>query len=243
MSADTNSLRKDLEPLQLLFKLFQPPQHVARPDFALHLSGASVIPSLTSQTYTLHSLGLLGYLTGQSALVGRPPVTALHHDIHDGNCWPFAGSQGQLGIVLASPTHIDSDTITIDHVAAAAAVNKRTSTSKYMELWDLVEGEDNVSKLEAWRAVAQPGEDEPVQPAMLPKFPEYIQIASFQYDIHLTNNIQTFPIDAGIRSLGIDFGVVVLMVKSNWGRDEYTCLYRVRVHGEAIDIPVLPEVE
>ncbi|KAJ7247454.1 hypothetical protein C8J57DRAFT_1673692 [Mycena rebaudengoi] len=54
------------------------------------------------------------------------------------------------------------------------------------------------------------------EPTHLPKHPEYIRITSFWYDIRFPNNIQTFPIDPEIRSLGIDFGVVVLMIKSNW---------------------------
>lgn len=104
----------------------------------------------------------------------------------------------------------------------------------------MVEGQENVGKLEAWRAVTQPPEDEPLRPAMLPEFPEYIRIASFQYDIHSPDNIQNFPIDAEIRRLGIDFGLVALMVNSNWGMDKYTCLYRVRVHGQMIDAPAIP---
>ncbi|KAJ7881496.1 UNC-like C-terminal-domain-containing protein, partial [Mycena olivaceomarginata] len=181
-----------------------------RPDFALYSSGGSVIPSLTSQTYMLRppiQHRLFGYLTGSGVSPGRPPVTALHHDIHDGHCWPFAGSQGQLGIVLASPIYID--TITINHVAAAVAVSRRTSAPRDMELWAMVEGQDNIGKLKAWRA----------------------------YDIHSPDNIQTFPIDAEIRSLGINFGLVVLMVKNNWGMDKYTCLYRVQVHGQRMDTP------
>ncbi|KAJ7122470.1 UNC-like C-terminal-domain-containing protein, partial [Mycena epipterygia] len=179
-------------------------------DFALHSSGASVIPSLTSPTFTLRQSTLhhriFSYFTGNVVLAGRPPVTALHYDIHDGHCWPFAGSQGQLGIVLAAPIYIED--ITIDHVASAVAVSRRKSAPRDMEVWALVEGQDN--------------------------FPEYIRIASFQYDIHSSNNIQTFPIDAEIRSLSIDFNVVVLMVKGNWGMDEYTCLYRIRVHGQTM---------
>jgi hypothetical protein len=236
VSAELNSLKKELE----VIKAFQPPRHVARPDFALYSSGASVIPSLTSQTYTLRppiQHRLFGYLTGSGVSPGRPPVTALHHDIHDGHCWPFAGSQGQLGIMLASPIYID--TITIDHVAAAVAVSRRTSAPRDMELWAMVEGQDNIGKLKAWRAVAQPREDEPPRPAMLPEFPEYIRIASLQYDIHSPDNIQTFPINAEIRSLGIDFGLVMLMVKNNWGIDKYTYLYRVREHGQRIDTLIL----
>ncbi|KAJ7505028.1 SUN domain-containing protein, partial [Mycena galericulata] len=148
----------------------------------------------------------------------RPPVTALHYDTHDGHCWPFAGSQGQLGIVLSAPVYIED--ITIDHVAAAVAVSRRTSAPRDMEVWAMVEGQDN----------------------MLSKFPEYIRIASFQYDIHSPNSIQTFPVDGEIRGLGIDFGVIVLMVKSNRGMGGYTCLYRVRVHGQRIDASASPQV-
>jgi SUN domain-containing protein 1/2 len=105
-----------------------------------------------------------------------------------------------------------------------------------MEVWAMVEGQDNVAKLEAWRAEMPQGrEHELPRPKMLPKSPEYIRIASFQYDIHSPNNVQTFPVDGEIRTLGIDFGVVVLVIKSNWGMDEYTCLYRIRVHGQTMD--------
>ncbi|KAJ7321339.1 UNC-like C-terminal-domain-containing protein [Mycena albidolilacea] len=181
-------------------------RHVARPDFALRSTGASVIPSLTSPTYTLRPSTLpgkiLGYFTGIWVLDGCSPVTALDHDIHDGHCWPFGGSYGQLGIVLGSLVYIDA--ITIDHVAAAVAVGKRTSAPKDMEVWAMVEGQDNV----------------------------FIRIATLQYS---PNHIQTFPVDTEIRNLGIDFGVVMLIVKSNWGMGEYTCLYRIRVHGQRMD--------
>lgn len=237
-SSELHSLRTNLEALQLLVKVLQPRLDVSRPDFALHSSGASVIPSLTSRTYTLRPSTLFGRFTGIGVLTGRPPVTALHYDIHDGHCWPFAGSQGQLAIVLAAPIYIED--ITIDHVAAAVAVNRRTSAPRDMELWAMVEGQDNVAKLEAWRAeMTQRREHESARPKMLPKFPEYIRIASFQYNISSANNIQTFPIDAEIGSLGIDFGVVVLIVKSNWGMDGYTCLYRIRVHGQMMDVPAI----
>ncbi|KAF8144156.1 hypothetical protein K438DRAFT_1632348, partial [Mycena galopus ATCC 62051] len=161
------------------------------------------------------------------------PVTALDHDIHDGHCWPFAGSYGQLGIVLGNLVYIDA--ITIDHVAAAVAVSRRTSAPKDMEVWAMVEGRDNVAKLEAWRAEMTQGAHEPERPKMLPKFPEFIRIASLQYDMYSPNNIQTFPVNAEIRNLRIDFGVVVLVVTSNWGMAEYTCLYRIRVHGQRMD--------
>ncbi|KAJ7935737.1 UNC-like C-terminal-domain-containing protein, partial [Mycena leptocephala] len=196
-------------------------------DFALSSTGASVIPSLTSVTYTRPSTlagRIVASLTGKGTVAGRSPFTALHYDIHDGHCWPFAGSQGQLGIVLSNLVYIEA--ITIEHVAATVAVGRRTSAPQDMEVWALVEGQDNITKLRAWCAeLAQQG-----RPARL-GLSEYIRIASLRYDIHSPNNIQTFPVDAEIRDIGIDFGLVVLVVKNNWGMEEYTCLYRIRVHG------------
>ncbi|KAJ7104067.1 hypothetical protein B0H15DRAFT_808309 [Mycena belliarum] len=217
--------------------------NIARQDFALHSSGGLVIPSLTSPTYEVRPSSLrgkfVGYVTGNGFFVGRPPVTAIHYDIHDGHCWPFAGTQGQLGVVLSQPVYIDD--ITIDHVAAEVAVNDRTSAPRDMEAWAMVEGRDNLAKLREWRADkarrrenGESVEDEPVRPKSLPKSMEYIRIASFQYDLDTPNNIQTFPVDEEIKALRIDFGIVVLMVKSNWGMDAFTCLYRMRVHGQRL---------
>ncbi|KAJ3852030.1 hypothetical protein EV368DRAFT_65237 [Lentinula lateritia] len=75
-------------------------------------------------------------------------------------------------------------------------------------------------------------------PSTLPKSPMYIRLASFTYDIHSPSHIQTFPVlpylskYGKLGEAGVDFGVVALVVRSNWGMEEYTCLYRVRVHGE-----------
>ncbi|KAJ7678470.1 hypothetical protein B0H14DRAFT_3536436 [Mycena olivaceomarginata] len=253
-----NSLRSDVEVFKLLVEALQPQLHVSRPDFASHSSGASVLPSLTSDTYMLHpssmSGKLWGFFTCSGYISGRPPVTALHYDIHNGHCWPFAGSYSQLGIVLGALIYIEA--ITIDHVAAAVAVNGQRSAPRDMEVWGLIEGHDNIAKVDAWRAQEghEPGHPEIPpgsflyprtrtlipRPEVLLEHPEYIRITSFQYDIHSPTNVQTFPVDAEIKGLGIDFSVAVLMVKSNWGMWDYTCLYRVRVHGRIMEAPGLP---
>jgi SUN domain-containing protein 1/2 len=234
---------------------------LARPDFALHSGGAQVIPSLTSPTYEIWPVGaanqIIGIVTGSGHAVGRPPVTALHHDINNGHCWPFAGTQGQLGVKLAWPALISE--VTIDHVARDVAFDMR-SAPREMELWGLVEGKDNLGKLNTWLAEKQarrekavaageairPEDEDWVYPRGLPKSLQYARIASFTYDIHSPANIQTYPAAQDLCDLGVDFGLVVLFVKNNWGRDEFTCLYRLRVHGErvgAIPLPYDPESE
>jgi SUN domain-containing protein 1/2 len=238
---------------------------LAKPDFALHSGGARIIPSLTSPTFEIRPRGLgsqmIGLVTGNGYAIGRPPITALHHEMQNGHCWPFAGGEGQLGVALASPIFMEE--VTIDHVAKSIAFDMR-SAPRQMEVWGLVEGKDNIARVRAWKEdqaarkeAKQPtldGEDEFTTydhdgsdgsngyevdyPKTLPKYPEYIRLSNFTYNIHSSSNVQTFPVMPEIRELGIDFGIVVLRVLNNWGRDDFTCLYRFRVHGQRIgEIP------
>jgi SUN domain-containing protein 1/2 len=229
---------------------------LSKPDFALHSGGARIIPSLTSPTFEIRPQGLgsqmIGLITGNGYAIGRPPITALHHEMQNGHCWPFAGGEGQLGVVLASPIFMEE--VTIDHVAKSIAFDMR-SAPRRMEVWGLVEGKDNIARVRAWkedlaarkeaRQSKLGGEDSSTTydkdgsdyevvdyPKTLPKYPEYIRLANFTYNIHSPNNVQTFPVMPEIQELGVDFGIVVLRVLSNWGRDDFTCLYRFRVHGQ-----------
>ncbi|KAG2035202.1 hypothetical protein BDR03DRAFT_962926 [Suillus americanus] len=220
---------------------------VSRPDFALHSGGARPIPHLTSGTLELRPSTLrgqiLGLITGHGYEVGRSPITALHQDLHSGNCWPMAGSYGQLGVMLAFPAIISD--ITIDHVAKEVAFDLSTAP-KHMEVWGQVEGEDNLVKVAAWRAeqaarreaakeaseAVSEADLEDDYPATLPSDVSFIRLASFTYDIHAPSNIQTFPVRQEVRDLSLDFGIVALVINDNWGKDGYTCLYRFRVHGE-----------
>lgn len=219
---------------------------IARPDFAMYSSGGSIVPSLTSLTYEVKPHGMtsqiLGMFTGQGNAVGRPPVTILHHENRNGHCWPFPGSQGHVGVMLAYPVKVSD--FTIDHVSKEVATDMR-SAPRHMEVWGWVEGVDNTAKFKAWnehrddaRAQAdllgEEYEEEEV-PKFLPRGTPFMRLASFTYNAHSSNEIQTFPVDQHIRDLDMDFGIVVLLVKSNWGREEFTCLYRFRAHGERAD--------
>ncbi|KAK7463515.1 DNA replication factor C complex subunit Rfc1 [Stygiomarasmius scandens] len=226
---------------------------LARPDFAQYSGGARVVPSLTSPTFELRPPNLrsqlVGMLTGGGYQIGRPPVTALHHDLHNGNCWPMVGTEGNLGVALATPAYIES--VSIDHVPSEASFDMR-SAPRHMEVWGMIEGRDNVAKFkqllqdkEARREEArQNGEEVPPEedyPKDLPK--NYMRIASFTYNIHSPQYVQTFPILPEVKELGIDFGIVVLRIMDNWGRDEFTCLYRFRVHGQQMGEIPLPYPE
>jgi SUN domain-containing protein 1/2 len=208
---------------------------IAKADFALHSGGAVVIPSLTSDTHEIRPQGVrqhvIGYLTGHGYALGRPPITALHHETHIGHCWPFKGDQGQLGVTLSRIVRVEE--ISIDHVARDIAWDM-TSAPREMEVWGLVEGTSNLAKAAALDAArTEAGEEIPTQPRSLPHSARYVRIAQFEYDAEAPNAVQTFPVDEEVRKMGMDFGIVVLRVLSNWGQ-EFTCLYRFRVHGQMI---------
>ncbi|KAG9315214.1 hypothetical protein JVU11DRAFT_4344 [Chiua virens] len=236
---------------------------VSRADFALHSAGARPIPSLTSHTLEMRPTTLRGtvlsWMTGHGREMGRSPITALHQDIHSGLCWPMSGDFGQLGVALSFPAYITD--ITIDHVAEEVAFDLRTAP-RDMEVWGLVEGKENLEKVVVFRAerAAQFAEavrvaeesgsplpeepDEDAHPPTLPANQPFIRLASFSYDIDAPSNIQTFPVRQEIQDLGVDFGIVALVIKNNWGKKEYTCLYRFRVHGERLGgtpQPSIPE--
>ncbi|KAI0044926.1 hypothetical protein FA95DRAFT_207587 [Auriscalpium vulgare] len=214
---------------------------LAKPDFALHSGGASIIPSLTSPTLEVRPptfrQQLLGLITNNGYAIGRAPIVALHHETNNGYCWPFAGNEGQLGVLLAHPVRIDE--VAIDHVAQEIAWDMRSAPRK-MEVWGLVEGADNLRKVAEWehsraqKASAEELEPLPEYPKTLPRTAKYVRVAQFEYDIAAPDSVQTFPVAQEIKDLGIDFGLVVLRIRSNWGR-EFTCLYRLRVHGQKLE--------
>lgn len=216
---------------------------LARPDYALFTSGGRVIPSLTSLTYSARPQGpspsrISSFFFGSPSTPGRPPVTALHPDNSLGSCWPFAGSYGQLGILLSRRV-IPSD-ISIEHASIDVALDAELgSAPKGFELWGVVEAEEDLVKLREYRAErsrkAVADEErvaaEEEESASLPPTPNHILLAVGSYDITLPSPIQSFPVTAMAKELGIPVGVVVLKILSNHGESRYTCLYRVRVGG------------
>ena len=225
---------------------------IAKPDYAMYYAGGRVIPALTTPTYSLQPRGVLSYawgaLTGRTILEGRPPVTALHPDISVGNCWPIRGTEGQLAVMLSRSVIITE--FTIDHAAKEVAYDVRPAPQK-MEVWGLVEGKENIKKVEeyhhrreqrhqdlvatALRERRHPPPKADPYPESLPESEHYIRLAQFTYDIRDNNHIQTFSVPQEIQDLGVDIGVVVLFIRGNWGEPEWTCLYRFRVHGHDVD--------
>ncbi|KAM0754805.1 hypothetical protein T439DRAFT_377231 [Meredithblackwellia eburnea MCA 4105] len=215
---------------------------LARPDYALFTAGAHVVPSLTSPTYEINPPGLMRSAISWAWGVKssrRPPVTALHPDNTPGSCWPFAGAQGQLGIVLSR--RVTPTDITIEHISSDIAVDGDVSSApKDFEVWAVVETKGDAERLarhrfqqlEARKAAQARGQSlDDEEASSVPPTPNHILLATGQYDISSASPIQTFPVTAQARHLGIPVQMVIFRFLSNNGDSAYTCVYRVRVSG------------
>jgi hypothetical protein len=205
---------------------------LAKPDYALYSSGARVNPHLTSATYHAHQHSfakrLASFFTGGAGTTwGHPPPMALFPDTNVGMCWAFPGTQGGLGIRLSERVLVTD--VSVEHIHRDVSQNIGTAPKQWF-LYALVSSADARAQIVEINAGLY--EDGPVH--NVPR--EYVLFGRGEYDVDAEDGrtIQTVPVPAAIRRLNIPVEQVLFVVGSNWGNQEYTCLYRVRVHGQGI---------
>ena len=166
------------------------------------------------------------------------PEAILTAPTHPGSCWPMKGSNGQVTIRLPYPVNVKA--VTIDHASS------------------LLLGERMGSAPKAIRVIAYP----PCSDCQGMGFDtrRAWELTELVYDVE-GKSTQTFEIipppvasgscseealscDAGSGPIGSlpvaspqDAAVagITVVVLDNWGADEYTCLYRFRVHGDPVE--------
>ncbi|KAK3805158.1 MAG: UNC-like C-terminal-domain-containing protein [Benniella sp.] len=195
---------------------------VAKPDFALSGAGGEIIPHLTFPDFKVQAeprlLGRLGlmYLFPANIHVEERAVKVIQPEVHPGACWAMRGSHGQIGIRLARPIIVTE--VTIEHGDPRTTLHHGTAPRE-MEVWGLTS-----SRREKHRKVKEG--DAPEQGASLLTSIEYKYVESQGRRPKL---VQTFPIPLAKQN-GPSTGVVV-RINSNWGHPDFTCIYRIRVHG------------
>ncbi len=201
---------------------------MGRRDFALAADGGKIYVNLTSPAYTTS--------TSQSL----PPDSVLSDDFRLRGCWEFTGSRGQIGVVLSQP--LIPSHITIDHIPSPFALDPGQAP-RHMVLWGVVDGTEN-RKL--YLRLLQDSADLPTPERSRPPIDRgltFVPLASFEYDLHGTSHVQTFPIYPKLADYPMDFGLVVLEVHGNWGSST-TCLYRLRLHGTCcFSIPLVLSID
>jgi SUN domain-containing protein 1/2 len=70
----------------------------------------------------------------------------------------------------------------------------------------------------------------------------WVHIASLTYDPYKSSHIQSTSVFEEVKPLMMEFSDVRFEIGTNWGNKDFTCVYRIRVHGELKNSnPEVPE--
>ncbi|KAF1465906.1 SUN domain-containing protein 2, partial [Pygoscelis antarcticus] len=134
-----------------------------------------------------------------------------------GYCWPFQGSRTEVLIRL--PAQIRPTAVTVQHTSKRASPLGTVSSAPR-------DFTVSVSLCRALGAGTWPwgkaGLDEEGKDETL--------LGTFTYTVQ-KELTQTFPLQDGIPSA---FRFLKLVIRSNWGKPGYTCIFRMRVHGKMV---------
>ena len=180
-------------------------------DFASTQTGAVVAPRLTTPGNPL------------SEISRDPP----------GTCWSFRGNSGTFGVVLNAPNVLPSHVV-IQHQRFNSTMLLSRAPREVI-VWGLVDGAKNV---EAYKRSRNALVSASLRRAPFPREGVFLPLAEFEFDITGPPMRQVFPLFDEAKSWGIDFGVIVFQVRSNWGAD-VTSLCTVHVHGCTVQADIV----
>ncbi|NXV86635.1 SPAG4 protein, partial [Calonectris borealis] len=123
-----------------------------------------------------------------------------------GYCWPFQGSQSEVLIRL--PTQVQPMSITVQHTSKIAFPLGTVSRAPR-------DFTISVSLCGTLGGLDEEGKDETL-------------LGTFTYAMQ-KEPTQTFPLQNKIPRA---FRFLKIIIQSNWGKTEYTCIYRVQVYGK-----------
>lgn len=217
---------------------------ISKPDFADPASGARIIPALTSKSYNwrdglqfadrqmLKFLGVLGF----GRMKVNRPQTAFNGDMTLGACWPFNGQQGQIGVALGK--QMSPSDLGVVHIRADQSPDASSAPRK-ISLWVQLQDDVFDAKFEQIsELVDQTRTDEVSGKAsmVLPPIPnDFVKIMTVEYDLGAGEEFQVFPVPLMIKELGLATSNVIFRMESNWGHEEFTCIYRLRLFGSSSD--------
>lgn len=191
---------------------------VGKIDFALKMMGGEILRSSPSFVYKRPNEDSSWY-TGARWLLSRtlgeynhPSVVIDSQDTPLGECWSFEGSRGFVTIRLGFDVLIES--VSIDHAHASVALDLGHAPRAF-SVYGLASEYDNDD---------DGGDDIDDDIA---SNDEAHFLGRFEFAAMAVKRVQTFRFDRPRRVRVVQFNF-----HSNWGSDAFTCIYRLRVHGE-----------
>ena len=202
---------------------------------ARNLHSAPTLNGLTA--FDFASLGAGGQHLPNLTSSGSFPDRALTSSLDEGQCWLLPGAVGHLGIHLPNPVTVTH--FSVDHAVLPAVTHQRDAP-RSMILWGWLEGGPNLAIFNSSLHLRGLSHSRPsvsdVTETLQKSNPRafLVELAHVEYSIFDGGgHRQTFAVHSDISAAGLDFGVVVLEIKGNWGADT-TCLYGIRIHGHRV---------
>jgi len=194
--------------------------------------------------YVYHTLGWRTSTTAPAS-----PEQIFFADTNPGSCWPMAGRHGHVTIRLPYP--VDVDAITIDHVSSLLIPpgGSRDSAPKKIRVMGYPPCEENecnglgfdISDGIELKTVEYDLDGKPIQTFSLVDKQQQSKDEEEDGEIGGSCSTVTASCSAPPMDLNSDevptsevVSGITLQILDNWGNEDFTCLYRFRVHGEAI---------
>ncbi|KAA8901434.1 hypothetical protein FN846DRAFT_891835 [Sphaerosporella brunnea] len=212
------------------------------PDYASLLVGGRVWPFLTSPSYDFgipqsFFAHLVGLFSGTNNRMASHPAAALLPTADAGDCWAFPGNRGVLALGFSQ--HIYPTHITIEHISKNLVPDYSTAP-KTVEFWVQIRSARERARVEEAAVEANgadagsrimqpapPGSNEEVTHSVLN---EFVKLGTFEYNID-GDTVQSFELPVDMVRLGTMVEIGAFLIADNYGNDDYTCLYRMKVHG------------
>ena len=210
--------------------------------------GAVVNPYLTSPTkQVVNSLSWKTWFIYNAFRlklpVAPPPIEALGPWDDIGDCWcaprngDIIGGKAQLAVLL--PRTIVPTDLVVEHIPRDGTLDAG-ATPKTLELWAQID--DPMAREAVTNALFTVFPDEETQPSVLERDAEryearrplddsWVRVGNWKYDLYDRRHIQKFSIPVELEHFGVRTNQVVVRVTSNWGDNDYVCLYRLKLHG------------
>ncbi|EFQ97044.1 hypothetical protein MGYG_00088 [Nannizzia gypsea CBS 118893] len=149
-------------------------------------------------------------------------------------------SQNKIQLAVELGQAIVPEEVIVEHMPREATLDNGAAAPQLMELWGEYEEAEKDEPLKERLARVWPGEPQSAyvnEPSLGPSF---VRLGRWRYDIHHPHSqhqhdhqyhhIQRFPVQAS-SVIERKTKRVVVVARTNWGQREYTCIYRVRLHG------------
>jgi SUN domain-containing protein 1/2 len=183
--------------------------------------GAFIEPGYTSSTFD-NTSNPLARMVRPRVTTPNPPKAALTKWEEFGDCWCAAPNpmKGYARLGVSIPRRMSPKQVTVEHAPMSMSPTGNINNApRNIELW--AETDQPIKQ------IYKQSHNKCLDPADL-RGRGYVCLGTFKYNIHASNHVQTFDLDA---ELSAPTNRVVVQVTSNWGAPN-TCIYRVRLHGD-----------